>query len=109
MLAARLRRPRTTAQGCSTRFPRIGLCDPNGECVEQTGARGSECVVIRVTTLHASTASTTARYYTKYLAGEGEEIPGQSTGQQADRFGLTGSVSTDDLERRVSPITWCRS
>ena len=55
--------------------------------------------MIRVTTLHASTAATTARYYTKYLAGEADEIPGQWTGRQADQFGLTGSVSTDDLKR----------
>ncbi len=64
--------------------------------------------MIRVTTLHASTASTTARYYTKYLAGESEEIPGQWTGRQADRFGLTRTVSTDDLERLLSgqdPVT----
>ncbi len=96
------------ALGASASVPTFESCAPDGECVEQTGARGSECVVIRVTTLHASTASTTAKYYTKYLAGEAEEIPGRWAGRQADRFGLSGSVSTDDLERLLSgqdPVT----
>ncbi|MCW2752353.1 MAG: exonuclease subunit alpha, partial [Aeromicrobium sp.] len=64
--------------------------------------------MIRVTTLFASTAGTTARYYTKYLTGEAEEVPGRWHGRQADRFGLAGSVSTDDLERLLSghdPVT----
>jgi len=76
--------------------------------IEQTGARGLECVVIRVTTLYASTASATAKYYTKYLTDAPEEVPGQWAGQQADLLGLSGTVTTEQLERMLSghdPVT----
>ncbi|MCU1389818.1 MAG: hypothetical protein JWL72_3156 [Ilumatobacteraceae bacterium] len=64
--------------------------------------------MIRVTTLYASTASATAKYYTKYLTDAPEEVPGLWAGQQADLLGLSGVVSTDQLERMLSghdPIT----
>ncbi len=75
---------------------------------EQTGARGLGCVVIRVTTLYASTAAATARYYTKYLTDAPEEVPGLWAGRQADLLGLNGVVSTEALERMLSgrdPVT----
>ena len=56
-------------------------------------------MVIRVTTLHASTASATARYYTRYLTDAPGELPGQWHGRQADLLGLSGTVTTDALER----------
>jgi hypothetical protein len=59
-------------------------------------------VVIRVTTLYASTASATARYYTRYLTDAPEEVPGQWAGKQADLLGLSATVSTDQLERLLS-------
>ena len=55
--------------------------------------------MIRVTTLHASTASATARYYTRYLTDAPGELPGQWHGRQADLLGLSGTVTTDALER----------
>ena len=55
--------------------------------------------MIRVTTLYASTASATAKYYAKYLTDAPEEVPGQWAGQQADLLGLNGVVSTEQLER----------
>ena len=64
--------------------------------------------MIRVTTLYASTASATAKYYTKYLTDAPEEVPGLWAGQQADLLGLNGTVSTEQLERMLSghdPIT----
>jgi conjugative relaxase-like TrwC/TraI family protein len=67
--------------------------------------------MLRVTTLHASTAGPTARYYTHYLADEGPEGEGQWRGRQAAQLGLVGSVSTDDLETLLSghdPVTGTR-
>ncbi len=64
--------------------------------------------MIRVTTLYASTASATAKYYTKYLTDAPEEVPGQWAGKQADLLGLSGTVTMDQLERMLSghdPIT----
>ena len=64
--------------------------------------------MIRVTTLYASTAASTARYYTKYLTDAPGELPGQWAGQQAGLLGLSGTVSTDQLERLLSghdPVT----
>ncbi len=60
------------------------------------------CVVIRVTTLYASTAAATAKYYTKYLTDAPGEIPGQWAGNQSDLLGLNGVVSTEQLERLLS-------
>ena len=53
---------------------------------------------MRVTTLYASTASATAQYYTRYLTQADGEQPGQWTGRQAGLLGLTGEVTTEQLE-----------
>ncbi len=58
--------------------------------------------MLRVTTLHATTAGPTARYYTRYLADEGPEGEGRWVGRQAAALGLSGSVTTDDLESLLS-------
>ena len=58
--------------------------------------------MIRVTTLYASTAAATAKYYTKYLTDAPGEIPGQWAGTQAALLGLNGVVSTEQLERLLS-------
>jgi conjugative relaxase-like TrwC/TraI family protein len=65
-------------------------------------------VVIRVSTLYSSTASATARYYTRYLTDAPEEVPGHWSGRQADLLSLSGAVSKDQLERMLSghdPLT----
>jgi conjugative relaxase-like TrwC/TraI family protein len=59
-------------------------------------------LMIRVTTIHASSASASARYYTKYLSDAPGEEPGQWSGHQADEFGLSGTVETEALERLLS-------
>ncbi len=69
---------------------------------EQTGARGLDSRVIRVTTLYTSTAASTAKYYTRYLTDAPGELPGQWAGQQADLLGLHGTVSTEALQRLLS-------
>jgi len=64
--------------------------------------------MLRVTTIYANTAGPSARYYTRYLADDGPEGEGQWLGRQADRLGLSGSVSTNDLEALLSghdPVT----
>jgi conjugative relaxase-like TrwC/TraI family protein len=58
--------------------------------------------VIRVTTLYSSTAASTARYYTRYLTDAPGELPGLWAGQQADLLGITGTVSTEAMERLLS-------
>jgi len=58
--------------------------------------------VIRVTTLYASTAASTAKYYTRYLTDAPGELPGLWAGQQADLLGLNGTVTTEALERLLS-------
>lgn len=58
--------------------------------------------MIRVTTLYASTAATTAKYYTRYLTDAPGELPGQWYGEQADLLGLNGTVTTEALERLLS-------
>jgi conjugative relaxase-like TrwC/TraI family protein len=54
--------------------------------------------MLRVTTLYASTAGATAAYYTKYLTRAEGQQPGRWTGQQADRLGLSGEVTTEALQ-----------
>ncbi|MDW3216249.1 MAG: MobF family relaxase [Ilumatobacteraceae bacterium] len=54
--------------------------------------------MLRVTTLYASSATATAQYYTRYLTQADGELPGQWTGHQADLLGLTGEVTTEQLE-----------
>ena len=58
--------------------------------------------MLRVTTLYASSARDSARYYTRYLAQDGPEAKGTWLGRQADGLGLAGTVSTDDLEAILS-------
>ena len=55
--------------------------------------------MIRVTTLYASTAASTAKYYTRYLTDAPGELPGRWAGQQADLLGLNVTVTTEALER----------
>lgn len=55
--------------------------------------------MLRVTTLHASGARSSARYYTHYLADDGPEGSGVWLGRQAGGLGLGGELSSEDLER----------
>lgn len=67
--------------------------------------------MLRVTTIHANTAGPSARYYTRYLADDGPEGKGRWLGRQAAGLGLSGSVSTEDLEALLSghdPVTGTR-
>lgn len=68
--------------------------------------------MMRVTTLYAATAATTAAttagYYTRYLTEAAGELPGQWLGNQADRLGLHGEVTTEALQALLSgcdPVT----
>lgn len=54
--------------------------------------------MLRVTTLYASSASATAQYYTRYLTDADGELPGRWTGHQAGLLGLSGEVTTEQLE-----------
>jgi conjugative relaxase-like TrwC/TraI family protein len=67
--------------------------------------------MLRVTTLHASGAGSSASYYTRYLADDSPEGPGVWLGRQAGGLGLSGEVSTEDLEALLSghdPMTGTR-
>jgi conjugative relaxase-like TrwC/TraI family protein len=67
--------------------------------------------MLRVTTIHASGAHHSARYYTRYLADDGPEGEGVWLGRQAEALGLAGAVSTEDLEALLSgrdPVTGTR-
>ena len=48
--------------------------------------------MLRVTTIHASGAHHSARYYTRYLADDGPEGEGVWLGRQAEALGLAGAV-----------------
>ncbi|MAT07043.1 MAG: hypothetical protein CL424_18570 [Acidimicrobiaceae bacterium] len=54
--------------------------------------------MLRVTTLYASSAAATAQYYTRYLTKVDGEEPGRWTGHQAGLLGLSGEVTTEQLE-----------
>ena len=54
--------------------------------------------MLRVTTLYASSATATAQYYTRYLTDADGELPGRWTGRQAGLLGLSGEVTTEQLE-----------
>ena len=54
--------------------------------------------MLRVSTLYADTSVTTAAYYTRYLTQADGEQPGHWTGRQAALLGLTGEVTTEDLQ-----------
>jgi conjugative relaxase-like TrwC/TraI family protein len=58
--------------------------------------------MMRVTTLYAGTAAITAAYYTAYLTRAEGELPGKWMGQQAHAFGLSGDVTTEQLEALLS-------
>ncbi|MGH9243837.1 MAG: MobF family relaxase [Acidimicrobiales bacterium] len=67
--------------------------------------------MLRVTTLHASGAGSSARYYTRYLADDGPEGPGVWLGRQAGGLGLAGEVTNEDREALLSghdPVTGTR-
>jgi hypothetical protein len=49
--------------------------------------------MLRVTTLYASTAASTAQYYTRYLTRADGELPGRWAGHQADLLGLHGEAT----------------
>jgi conjugative relaxase-like TrwC/TraI family protein len=59
-------------------------------------------LMLRVTTIHASSASASASYYTRYLTGAPGEAPGVWFGRQANAFGLSGMVETEPLEQLLS-------
>ena len=73
---------------------------------EQTSAHAWAEVVpepmLRVTTLHASSASATADYYARYLTAAPGEEPGVWCGRQAANLGLSGRVEVDALESLLS-------
>jgi hypothetical protein len=56
-----------------------------------------------VSTLYADTSVTTAAYSTRYLTQADGEQPGQWTGRQAALLGLTGEVTTKDLQALLEP------
>ena len=64
--------------------------------------------MLRVTTLHASSAAATAKYYAEYLTAAPGEVPGVWSGRQADGLGLSGDVTVEQLEALLSgrdPVT----
>src|SRR4051794_29649092 len=68
----------------------------------------SRGAMLRVTTLHASSAAATAKYYAEYLTAAPGEVPGVWTGRQADGLGLSGDVTVEQLEALLSghdPVT----
>jgi conjugative relaxase-like TrwC/TraI family protein len=59
--------------------------------------------MLRVTTIHASAAASSARYYTRYLADDdGPEGQGLWLGRQATALGIAGPVSAEHLEALLS-------
>jgi conjugative relaxase-like TrwC/TraI family protein len=58
--------------------------------------------MLRVTTLHASSAAATAAYYAHYLADAPGEGPGVWWGRQAEGLGLAGTVTEGALETLLS-------
>jgi conjugative relaxase-like TrwC/TraI family protein len=59
---------------------------------------GRVVVMLRVSTLYASSAAATAAYYTPYLTEAPGEVPGVWSGQQAADFGLAGEVTAEALQ-----------
>jgi conjugative relaxase-like TrwC/TraI family protein len=67
--------------------------------------------MLRVTTLHASSAVASASYYAQYLTAAPGEVPGVWSGRQAVGLGLSGRVDVDALELLLSgrdPVTGTR-
>ena len=54
--------------------------------------------MLRVSTPYADTSASTAAYYTRYLTQADDEQPGRWTGRQAALLGLSGEVTTEDLQ-----------
>ena len=76
----------------------------------QTGARGA-AVMLRVTTLYASSAEATAGYYAQYLSQAPGEVPGVWSGAQAAQLGLAGEVGAEALQAVLEsrdPVTGTR-
>jgi conjugative relaxase-like TrwC/TraI family protein len=59
-------------------------------------------LMLRVTTIHASSAANTASYYTQYLTAAPGEVPGVWCGRQATALGLSGTVAVEPLELLLS-------
>ena len=66
------------------------------------GRAGFGDVMLRVTTLYASSAAASAAYYASYLAEAPGEVPGLWCGAQADGLGLNGPVTAEALELLLS-------
>ena len=58
--------------------------------------------MLRVSTIRASSAGASAKYYTRYLTGAPGEVPGVWSGRQAVGFGVLGKVDRPSLERLLS-------
>ncbi len=59
--------------------------------------------MLDVNTIYASSAGTSAAYYTQYLTPDGTgERPGMWAGRGAEHLGLAGEVTTEDLEALLS-------
>jgi conjugative relaxase-like TrwC/TraI family protein len=63
---------------------------------------GQVALMLRVSTLYASSAAATAAYYAHYLADAPGEEPGEWWGRQADELGLAGTVTEEALETLLS-------
>jgi conjugative relaxase-like TrwC/TraI family protein len=64
--------------------------------------------MLRVTTIHASSAAATAAYYAEYLTAAPGEAPGRWSGEQARLLGLSGTVDVDSLQALLEgrdPVT----
>jgi conjugative relaxase-like TrwC/TraI family protein len=59
---------------------------------------------MRVTTLYASSAASSAAYYTKYLTQAPGEVPGVWMGAQADGLGLVGTVDGEQLQALLAGL-----
>jgi conjugative relaxase-like TrwC/TraI family protein len=73
--------------------------------IGQTSAHVGDRVsgpMLRVTTLHASSAANTAQYYTQYLTAAPGEVPGVWSGRQSTTLGLSGTVDVEPLELLLS-------
>ena len=68
-------------------------------CSRQVPA-GGVWLMLRVTTLYASSAAATAAYYTQYLAQAPGEVPGVWSGRQAAGLGLVGRGRRRRARRR---------
>jgi conjugative relaxase-like TrwC/TraI family protein len=60
---------------------------------------GRVVVMLRVSTLYASSAAATAAYYTRYLTEAPGEPPGVWSGNQAAGLGVSGEVTSEALQR----------